>query len=102
MPWAERVAGILEVWYPGTAGGEAIANLLFGRVNPSGHLPITFPRDESQLPRRAVDGIGFTRTQPFTVSYSEGAAGRLPLVRCATARAALPVRPRPLLHRFRL
>ena len=73
MPWAERVAGILEVWYTGTAGGEAIANLLFGQVNPSGHLPITFPRDESQLPRPRLDGIGLTRTQPFTVSYQEGA-----------------------------
>jgi beta-glucosidase len=73
MPWAERVAGILEVWYTGTAGGEAIANLLFGRVNPSGHLPITFPRDESQLPRPRLDGVGFTRTQPFTISYFEGA-----------------------------
>ncbi|MDQ4086932.1 MAG: glycoside hydrolase family 3 C-terminal domain-containing protein [Pseudomonadota bacterium] len=73
MPWAERVAAILEVWYPGTRGGEAIANLLFGRANPSGHLPITFPRDESQLPRPRLDGVGLTEDQPFTVNYSEGA-----------------------------
>jgi beta-glucosidase len=73
MPWAERVGAILEAWYPGTSGGEAIANLLFGRVNPSGHLPITFPRDESQLPRPRLDGVGLTESQPFTVNYSEGA-----------------------------
>jgi beta-glucosidase len=74
MPWADSVAGILEVWFPGTSGGEAIANLLFGRVNPSGHLPITFPRDESQLPRPTLDGLGLARDQPFTVNYFEGAA----------------------------
>jgi beta-glucosidase len=74
MPWLDRVPGVLEVWFPGTAGGEAVANLLFGRVNPSGRLPVSFPRDESQLPRRAVDGIGNTPQQPIEVNYSEGAA----------------------------
>jgi beta-glucosidase len=74
MPWLDRVPGVLEIWYPGTAGGEAVANLLFGRVNPSGRLPVSFPRDESQLPRRAVDGIGNTPQQPIEVNYSEGAA----------------------------
>src|SRR4030095_7863128 len=43
MPWLDKVQGVLQAWYPGTSGGEAIANLLFGNVNPSGHLPITFP-----------------------------------------------------------
>jgi beta-glucosidase len=74
MPWLDRVQGVLEVWFPGTAGGEAIGNLLFGRVNPSGRLPVSFPRDESQLPRRAIDGIGNTPQQPIEVNYSEGAA----------------------------
>jgi beta-glucosidase len=73
MPWIDKVASVLEVWYPGTSGGEAIANLLFGRVNPSGRLPVTFPRDESQLPRRTLDGVGLKRDQVFTVDYSEGA-----------------------------
>ena len=74
MPWLDRVPGVLEIWFPGTAGGEAAANLLFGRVNPSGRLPVSFPRDESQLPRRAVDGIGNTPQQPIEVNYTEGAA----------------------------
>jgi beta-glucosidase len=52
MPWIGKVKGVLAAWYPGTSGGEAIANVLFGRVNPSGRLPITFPASDSQLPRK--------------------------------------------------
>ncbi|MEO7277602.1 MAG: glycoside hydrolase family 3 C-terminal domain-containing protein [Sphingomicrobium sp.] len=74
MPWARRVPAILEAWYPGSAGGEAIANLLFGRVNPSGHLPVTFPVDETQLPRTVRPGTGLPDGQMFSVNYSEGAA----------------------------
>jgi beta-glucosidase len=50
-PWAPQVGAILAAWYPGNRGGEAIANILFGRVNPSGRLPISFPRAEADLPR---------------------------------------------------
>jgi len=50
MPWADHVAGILEAWYPGIRGGEAIANILFGSVTPSAKLPITFPKSEADLP----------------------------------------------------
>jgi beta-glucosidase len=74
MPWVDRVAGILEVWYPGTAGGEAVANLLFGRVNPSGRLPVTFPLDETQLPRVVRPGTGLANGQMFTIEHPEGAA----------------------------
>jgi beta-glucosidase len=74
MPWAGRVAGILEAWYPGTAGGEAIAALLTGRANPSGRLPVTFARDESQLPRPTLPGAGLPEGAPFAIDYSEGAA----------------------------
>lgn len=66
-PWADKVAGLLAAWYPGTAGGEAIANVLFGRTNPSGHLPITFPASEAQLPRPGQPAAG-------DVNYTEGAA----------------------------
>ncbi len=58
MPWLEKTAAVLEAWYPGARGGEAIASVLFGDTNPSGHLPITFPASESQLPRAMVDGFG--------------------------------------------
>lgn len=50
MPWIDKVAGVLEAWYPGIRGSQAIANLLFGDVNPSGHLPLTFPVSEADLP----------------------------------------------------
>ncbi len=69
-PWRKRVEGIVEAWYPGSAGGEAIARVLFGDVDPGGRLPATFPRRARDLPtagnpRRypGVDGI---------VRYTEG------------------------------
>ena len=57
MPWAANVKGILESWYPGIGGGQAIANILFGRVNPSGKLPVTFPATEADLPHPQVTGL---------------------------------------------
>ncbi|MCB2066561.1 MAG: glycoside hydrolase family 3 C-terminal domain-containing protein [Erythrobacter sp.] len=56
MPWLDDVAAVVEAWYPGARGGEAIADVLFGAVNPSGHLPITFPASEAQLPRPELPG----------------------------------------------
>jgi beta-glucosidase len=48
-PWIDRVRSVLMAWYPGMEGGNAIAEILFGDVNPSGKLPITFPEFEQQL-----------------------------------------------------
>ena len=50
LPWIEQVPAVIEAWYPGSGGGEAIAGVLFGRVNPSGRLPVSFPASEAQLP----------------------------------------------------
>jgi beta-glucosidase len=50
QPWQDRVNGLLDVWYPGEAGGTAVADVLFGDYNPAGRLPITFPVAEGQLP----------------------------------------------------
>ncbi len=50
MPWIDKVAGVVEAWYPGIRGSEAIANVLFGDVNPSGKLPLTFPKSEADMP----------------------------------------------------
>ena len=74
MPWLSKVPAVLEAWYPGTSGGEAIANVLFGTVNPSGHLPATFPASEQQLPRPTLDGDPKQPEMQFTVNYTEGAA----------------------------
>ena len=54
MPWLGSVSAVLEAWYPGQRGGPALANLLFGAVNPSGKLPITFPASVSDLPRPRI------------------------------------------------
>jgi len=55
MPWHNDVAAIVEAWYPGQQSGTALARTLFGDVDPSGHLPVTFPADESQGPTTAQD-----------------------------------------------
>jgi beta-glucosidase len=56
MPWLPKVAGVIEAWYPGARGADAIAAILWGDVNPSGRLPVTFPAGVEQLPRPKVDG----------------------------------------------
>ncbi|WP_367846700.1 beta-glucosidase [Rhodoferax sp. WC2427] len=66
MPWLSGVHSVLEAWYPGVQGGAAIANVLFGTVNPSGKLPLTFPKSESDMPQKRISA---TDTQ---VVYSEG------------------------------
>ena len=71
MPWVNAVSAVLEAWYPGQRGGEAIANILFGAVNPSGKLPITFPASVSDLPHPVIAGSP-NASSPFPVDYSEG------------------------------
>jgi beta-glucosidase len=50
MPWIDKVSGVLEAWYAGNRGARAVANILFGKVNPSAKLPITFPLSEADQP----------------------------------------------------
>ncbi len=69
MPWVDQVPAILECWYPGMEGGAAIARTLFGDCNPSGKLPVTFPRSLADSPAHAS-----ARTFPGdrrTVHYDE-------------------------------
>src|SRR6201995_936403 len=69
MPWLSSVAGVLEAWYPGQQDGTAIASLLFGSTDPSGHLPVTFPSSLDQVPAStAAQWPG----QTGSVQYSEG------------------------------
>jgi beta-glucosidase len=69
MPWLSSVAGVFEAWYPGQQDGPAIAALLFGQANPSGHLTVTFPTSLAQVPAStAAQWPG----QNGTVQYSEG------------------------------
>ena len=57
MPWVDKVQGIVEAWYPGIGGAQALADLLFGKVDFSAKLPVTFPRDDAQLPRPEIAGL---------------------------------------------
>ena len=54
MPWLEKVSGVLEAWYGGSKGADAVANILFGDVNPSAKLPMTFPRSELDVPHPQI------------------------------------------------
>jgi beta-glucosidase len=73
MPWRDGVAAILQAWYPGQAGGRALAEILTGHVNPSGRLPVTFPAALSQTPRPELPGLGAPWGTPTTIHYDEGA-----------------------------
>jgi beta-glucosidase len=88
MPWADKVSAILEAWFAGSSGSDAVANVLFGDVNPSAKLPLTFPRTEADLPHPTVvqpppesipnDKLPDVWNQiatglaPFQVTYDEG------------------------------
>jgi beta-glucosidase len=92
MPWIDKVAAVVEAWYPGIRGADALANILTGKVNPTGKLAITFPRSDADLPHptlilpppesqmnfggggdisarmaRAAKGL-----PPFQITYDEG------------------------------
>jgi len=65
MPWIDKVKGVLEMWYPGDEGGPATANVLLGKANPAGRLPITWPvklsdmvaQDRANHPERTNQGV---------------------------------------------
>ena len=69
LPWLSNVGAVLEAWYPGQSGGPAIANILFGSVNPSGKLPMTFPASVNDLPRPVI-ATPPDSTTPFPVDYT--------------------------------
>jgi beta-glucosidase len=86
MPWLDKVSGVVEVWFAGSSGHKALANVLLGEVNPSGKLPITFPKSELDLPNPAIPPLPpHTRGQgadpvnagspiaTYAVHYDEGA-----------------------------
>ena len=73
MPWLAQVPAVLEAWYPGIRGGQAIAEALTGRINPSGHLPISFPAGPEQLAHATIPGMGAPDNTRVSITYDEGA-----------------------------
>jgi len=73
MPWRARVGGIVEAWFPGQLGGQAIAEILTGVVSPSGRLPVTFPRSIEQTPHQRIAGAAGSPGTPTSFWYHEGA-----------------------------
>ena len=121
MPWIDKVAGVVEAWYPGIRGAEALANLLTGEVNPSGKLAITFPKSDADLPhptlvlpppesqpQRPAPGAdissfhGDDGQRPAALSnlLRREAEGRIQVVRRREEAGAVPVRLRSLLHKL--
>ncbi|MBU6392967.1 MAG: glycoside hydrolase family 3 protein [Sphingomonadales bacterium] len=86
MPWLAKTPAVLSAWYSGQRGGDAIARVLSGAVNPSGRLPVTFPASVAQLPNPKLPGSDLpppskedratyglqTNSPPFTIRYPEG------------------------------
>jgi len=83
MPWIGQVSAAIEVWYPGIRGAEALANILFGDVNPSGKLPVSFAASDADLPHAAIAGLDLLqppdtpreqrrRMPDFNIDYTEG------------------------------
>jgi beta-glucosidase len=73
MPWRGKVKAIVQAWYAGQAGGQPIAEVLAGNVNPSGRLPVTFVASVAQTPHPKLAGYGTPPDTPITVKYHEGA-----------------------------
>jgi len=68
-PWLAKVPALVQAWYPGMEGGNALARVLFGDINPSGKLPATFPKKLADSPAHALDAYPGTNG---TVNYAEG------------------------------
>ncbi len=75
MPWVNKVKGVLEVWYPGIGGAQALANILFGDINPSGKLSVTFAKTEADLPHPQIVGMEIEKKTKLRAADAKAAGG---------------------------
>src|SRR5271154_1149996 len=80
MPWLDKVGAVLEAWYAGSKGAAAVANILAGDVNPSGKLPMTFPKSEADLPH------------PNLIKPGPGQTGEAAVMKTGEAKATFSVK----------
>jgi beta-glucosidase len=79
ITWAsQHVSAILDVWYPGTEGGNAVADLLSGDAIPGGKLPVTWPRNVGQVPLYYADNLTQIASEPDTRYWDESSAPLYP------------------------
>ena len=95
MPWLKQAAAVLDAWYPGESNGTALASVLFGNTDPSGHLPVTFPKSLDQVPASTPQQFPGVNGQ---VDYSEGIDVGYRHYDASRRDAAVPVRIRSLVH----
>ena len=69
MDWIDKVPAVIEAWYPGMEGGHAIASILFGEVNPSGRLPITFPKKLEDSSGQIIEDLDVKYEEGIFVGY---------------------------------
>ena len=99
MPWLSQVASVVDAWYPGESNGTALASVLFGQTDPSGHLPVTFPADLSQVPASTPAQFPGVNGK---VLYSEGIDVGYRYYDAHHETPDVPVRLRAVLHQLQV
>ena len=123
MPWVDKVSGVIEAWYPGIRGSEALAKIVAGDVNPTGKLAITFPKSDADLPHptlvlpppesqphRPAPGQNISDFMAqmqkglpaFQTTYDEGLKVGYKWYDAEKKAGAVPLRLRPVVHHLRL
>ena len=111
MPSLDKAGAVLEAWYPGQQGGPAIADILTGAIDPSGHLPVSFPASKADLPHPKIQGDplgapigpvgrGGRYGRFYTADYSEGALVGYKWFFAHGKRPLFSLWLRPLLHKI--
>lgn len=92
MPWVDEVPSLMQSWYGGNENGNAIADVIFGRVNPSGKMPLTFPKRLEDVPAFGHIRAENAKVRLLSFSYNvSGAEAHCFVCRCGTPRTSTSV-----------